>query len=85
MSHWYIFPALHEEAKEGWVWASRLDHPAVPHILLKNPKDGRSLVCEQHLIENHFRTHYDRERKVSFPRAEPLPQGEDVVVISAFS
>lgn len=78
MSKWLIFPALHEEAKEGWVWVSRLHNPMTTHIFLKNRTNGRRVVCEQRLVDDNFRRIYNAN-----PRA-PLPHGEDFLVVSAY-
>lgn len=78
MSKWLVYPALHEEAKEGWVWASRLDEPTIPHVLLKNLTNGRRVVCEQRLVDDNFRRTYNQK-----PRAD-LPHAEDFLVVSAY-
>lgn len=78
MSYWHVFPALHEEAKEGWVWTSRLDGPTTLHVLLKKPNGGPRVVCEQRLIDRNFHNFYNQRTRTS------LPDEGDVLVISAY-
>jgi hypothetical protein len=78
VSNWHVFPSLHEEAREGWVWASEIDDPAAPHIMIRNSTSGRRVVCEQRLIDDNFRRVYNDEGRVA------LPQAEAVLVVSAY-
>jgi hypothetical protein len=78
VSKWRVFPSLHEESKEGWIWVSSLQDAAVPHILLRNPSNGRRVVCEQRLIDGNFRLVYNQ------PPRTPLPESDNVVVVSGY-
>ena len=78
MTEWQVFPSLHEEAREGWVWASSVPDPTTPHLLVRNLGNGRRVVCEQRLIDANFRRTYNQP-----PRAA-LPDNGKVLVASAF-
>jgi hypothetical protein len=78
MTVWKVFPALHEESIEGWIWVYPLERPTVPHVSVLNPAKGRRVVCEQRLIDDNFRRVYDREGR------SPLPTDSNIVVISGY-
>lgn len=78
MSDWQVFPALHEEAREGWIWASKVPNPTSPHVLVRNLTNGRRVVCEQRMIDTNFRRVYNQS-----PRTD-LPNLGNVVVASAY-
>jgi len=78
VSKWRVLPSLHEESKEGWVWASSLQAMTVPHVLIRNPVNDRRLVCEQPLIDSNFRRVYNQPPRTS------LPDTGNVVALNAY-
>ncbi len=78
MSDWQVFLALHEESKEGWVWVSPLEHATTPYVRVRNPANGRRVVCEQRLIDGNFRRIYCQSSGTS------LPESGNVVVVSGY-
>jgi hypothetical protein len=76
MNDWQLFAALHEESREGWVWASTIPKPGVPHVRLRNFITGKTIICEQREIDSNFRQRYNQ------PPRTGLPESGNVLVIS---
>ena len=56
-----VYHGLHEEAKEGWVWicpAATGGRPA-GQVRIRNPLNGKTIVCEQRVIDMSFRRYYN--------------------------
>jgi hypothetical protein len=54
VNNYKIFAALHEEAKEGWVWLPLDPDLATEHTHIRNPRNGRSIVCERRTADENF-------------------------------
>jgi hypothetical protein len=78
VSDWTIFPALHEEIGEGWVWATLPKESRAPHVAIENLRTGKRIVCELRIIENHFRSTYKDHTGVT------LPEDRDVLVVNGY-
>ena len=74
-----IRPAMFEEVKEGWVWLFPSARPGAAHVRIRNLANGRSIVCEQRIIDSTFRRLYQDPSK-----GRSLPPQDSVVVISAY-
>jgi hypothetical protein len=74
-----IRSALHEEAKEGWVWIFPPQRPSTIHIQIRNSATGRTVVCEQREIDANFRWLYNARQLT-----RSLPPDENVIVISSY-
>jgi hypothetical protein len=74
-----IRSALHEEAKEGWVWIYPPLSKTTIHIQIRNIATGRTVVCEQREIDENFRWLYNARELT-----RSLPLNENVIVISSY-
>lgn len=54
MNNYKILAALHEEAKEGWVWLPLDPDLATEYTHIRNPRNGRSIVCERRTADENF-------------------------------
>ncbi|MGH9794768.1 MAG: hypothetical protein ACRD5G_08355 [Candidatus Acidiferrales bacterium] len=80
MSNVYrIHAALHNEAKEGWAWISRDTNLTPSFIRIKNPVNGKTVVCERRTIDDNFRSVYNSKNGTI-----PLPEGGPAIVLNAF-
>src|SRR5437879_1267697 len=77
MADYLICASLHEEAKEGWVWLSSSADLASDYVRIRNPRNGRSVVCERRSIDDNFRDVYD-----STEGTKKLPASGNVIVIN---
>lgn len=78
MSSYHIYAALHEEAKENWVWISSKQPLSGDHLRIRNPDTRKSVVAERRAIDQNFRNHYSSRRETI-----ALPTSGQVVVMNA--
>ena len=74
-----IRSALHEETKEGWVWISPVQDARATHVRIRNPDSGRTVICEQRVIDENFRRVYNA-RELTLD----IPSEGNVLVISSY-
>jgi hypothetical protein len=74
-----IRSALHEEAKEGWVWIYPPLSETTIHIRIRNQATGRTVICEQREIDDNFRWLYNARELT-----RSLPLDDNVIVISSY-
>jgi hypothetical protein len=77
-SYW-IYAALHEETKEGWVWLPA--NPALTsiHVHIRNPHNNRSVYCERRTADENFRQTYN-----SPSGTKRLPESEKFIVLNSW-
>jgi hypothetical protein len=73
-----IYPALYEEATEGWVWLA--GDGLEPHRLLEliNKDNGRKVVCECRILDRNFICRYNNQYPARMIDAN---DSKDVLVI----
>ena len=54
-----VYPALHEEAKEGWVWLPKLEGFCGRFVKIKNMENCKSIVCVRREIDDNFIIFYE--------------------------
>ena len=80
MNVYHIFAALHEEAKDGWVWLSPATVLTADFVRIRNPRVNKLIVCEGRAVDRNFRNFYQsREGTVALPDS-----GNFVVMNAAF-
>jgi hypothetical protein len=77
LSHYRVFAALHDEAREGWVWLPSTPILVAGHIRIRNPRNGRTIVCEMRVADANFRKVYGGQGATFH-----LPGAGDFIVIS---
>jgi hypothetical protein len=77
-SYW-IYAALHEETKEGWVWLP--PNPALTSIYvdIRNPHNNKSVVSERRTADQNFREIYN-----STPGTTRLPESDKFIVVNSW-
>ena len=79
MNNYRIYAALHEEAKEGWVWMPLDSNLTAGLVQIQNPRNGRSITCERRTADDNFREGYN-----STKGTVPLPSSGDFIVMNAW-
>jgi hypothetical protein len=59
MNKYKIYVALHEEAKEGWVWLPFDSNLSADYASIRYPGTGWSVVCERRIIDKNYRNVYN--------------------------
>jgi hypothetical protein len=77
LSHYKVFAALHVEAREGWIWLPPNPNLTPGTVEVRNPRNGRSIVCEMRLADTNFKRVYNAQ-----DGTRHLPDVGDFVVIS---
>lgn len=76
LTHYKVFPALHSESREGWVWLPQCANLTARNIRIRNR--GTSIVCERRLADANFRTIYGSET------GKTLPDNSNFIVMSSW-
>lgn len=79
MGNYRIFPALHEEAKEGWIWLPRNPDISAAFVHVCNTRENCSIVCERRTIDENFRDIYNSDK-----RRLKLPESGAFIVMNAW-
>jgi hypothetical protein len=79
LANYRIFAALHGEAKEGWVWMPLDPDLTTDLILIRNPRNGLSIVCERRTADENFRQAYN-----STDGTISLPESDSFIVMNGW-
>lgn len=79
MSNYKVFAALHEETKEGWVWLPLDPNFSTGYTHIRNPWNGRSIVCERRTADENFAGVYNSARGTI-----RLPESGNFIVMNAW-
>jgi len=74
-----IYAALHEEAKEGWVWMPLDPDLSADHVSVRNPRNGRSIICERRTADKNFQDVYNSAKGTI-----PLTESSNFIVMNAW-
>ena len=75
MTEYIIRAALHDEANEGWVWASGISSRAI--VRLSNAAGDRVVFCQVRKLDDNFREIYNDDPK---KRRIPLIDADTIVM-----
>lgn len=79
MNRYKVYVALHEEARECWVWLPFDSSLSADYVSIRYPGTGWSVVCERRVIDKNFRDVYN-----SAGGTIPLPDSGQFVVMNAW-